>query len=274
MVRPRHARRVREALATLPPATHPSGADESGRRFPPGNPGLGAYYRMRLRLLLRGIRLHGRAIEPDSVIISGEKNYRSALASGRPVALLGLHAGVLELLHRLPNAPQDRPFLILTAPAFAPALSAYMARGRERNGKSVLWNRPLNTLSRPRAYGGRSFTVGLRDAVKSKGVLALMADQHPGPEEDAQYLHLWDRLRVPYPARLLDFLAAKGFLFLPVSTLLRPDGKSDFNFHAAWDAADLRSNLQAFLEERISAAPDQWNWSYPKVSAMVPRACL
>jgi lauroyl/myristoyl acyltransferase len=255
LLRPSQTRRLRAAFAAFP---HPD------------RPGIRAYYRMRLGLLLRGLRLHGNSIPPASVRIIGGENYRMALECGRPVALLGLHAGMLELLHRIPEAPKGRPFLILTAPAFSPALSAFMAKGRERDGKRVLWNRKPVGPSNP---SGLEFTHGLRSVLKSNGVLALMADQLPGVPV-SETLELWDRIRLPYPARLLGFLVRKGFLIVPVSTTLLPDGTSDFRFHQAFDpeeakdAAYLRSHTRLHLEAGITAAPDQWNWSYPKVHAL------
>lgn len=227
---------------------------------------------MRLGLLLRSLRLHGKPVPRGSVHVTGWEYYRKALENARPVALLGLHAGVLELLHRVPEAPPDRPFLILTAPAFAPALTAFMAKGRERDGKSVVWNRKPAGAARLPGFGLAS---GLRSVVKSKGVLALMADQLPGPASETDYLYPWNRLRVPYPSRMLDFLVGNGFHILPVSTSLRADGKSDFRFHAAWDPEagpagkdDLQTYLRAFLEQGIAQAPEQWNWSYPKIMAV------
>jgi lauroyl/myristoyl acyltransferase len=126
-----------------------------------------------------------------------------------------------------------------------------MAGGRERNGKRVLW---VGGLER-----------GLRQVIAARGVLALMADQHPGPPEECEYLALWDRVRVPYPARLLRFLSGQGFHFIPVSTRLEADGVSRFRYHPAMGDPSP-GNIRSFLEESIAAAPEQWNWSYPKIT--------
>ena len=258
-IRSQHARRLRACFAASPFANQLT---------------LPSYYRARLRLLLQGLRQHGRSITTESVAVSGIEHYREALGSGRPVALIGLHTGVLELLHRIPEAPDNRPFLILTAPAFAPALTIYMAGGRQRDGKSIIWNGrpPIGTSS------DSSLIAGLRKVLKTNGVLALMADQNPLGTSKQDFLTLWDRIEVPYPARLLDFLRERDFQFVPVSTLLNPDGRSSFRFHPAWkasvtssgrpevmDQASLRTQLRDFLEAGIAAAPEQWNWSYPKI---------
>lgn len=221
--------------------------------------GLEPYYRRRLDLLLRCFRLHGEPLDPRAVETEGLEHYRAALAGDRPVALLGLHAGVVELLHRLPDAA-GRPFRILTAPAFAPPLTDLLRRGRERDGKRVLDNRDIGP--------------GLREVMAGRGVLALMADQVPGP--GAPLLRLWDRIAVPWPARLLVFLESKGFVLLPVSTRIisgvpgDPEGRSRFRFHPPWifepgeaRGEGLARRLRDFLEGAVSEAPDQWNWSYP-----------
>ena len=219
--------------------------------------GLESYYAARLDLLLRGLKLHGSPLE-GGLRVDGLHHYRSALAADKPVALIGLHSGVLELLHRVPEAPESRPFLILTAPAFAPALTAYMATGRERDRKGILWIG---------SGASKGLESGLREVIAKRGVLALMADQHPGGAEDCEYLALWDRIRVPWPARLLRFLESQGFQCLPVSTFLDADGGSRFRFHPVLENAS-GPGLRAFLESAIAAAPEQWNWSYPKVEAI------
>lgn len=214
-----------------------------------------AYYRARLGLALRSLDLHGRALRPGEAAVEGRRNYLEAAASGRPVALLGLHLGVVELLHRIPEAAPGRPFGILTAPGFSRPLTAFMRRGRERDGKHVLPNRGMGP--------------GLRALTRGKGVLAAMADQAPGPAGTC--LDLWDRIRVPYPARLLEFLGRHDFRLVPVATRLEADGTSTFRFGEPFDAGGgAAGRVRAFLEEGISWAPDQWNWSYPKVAVAVP----
>jgi lauroyl/myristoyl acyltransferase len=229
------------------------------------------YYRSRLALLLSGLRAHGRPVTEafPHLRVEAEEAYARALASGRPVVLLGLHAGPWELSHRLPAAPSNRPFAILTAPAFAPALTAFMAAGRERDGKRILW---------VGGGGERGLEAGLRSILDSRGVLAMMADQHPGPAEACEFLSLWGRIRSPYPGRLLRFLASRGCVFVPVSTRLEPDGAvpgkdgagdegetAVLTYHGTWDEAGPE-RVSGFLERAIALAPDQWNWSYPKVS--------
>jgi lauroyl/myristoyl acyltransferase len=186
--------------------------------------------------------------------LEGLEHYRKALESGRPVALVGLHAGMVERLHRLPPAAPGKPFFILTAPAFSAPLTAFMARGRELDGKRILWIG---------GKGDRGLEAGLRSVIAGKGVLALMADQHPGPAGECETLSLWGNVQVPYPARMFRFLEGQGFLFVPVSTRLLRDGSAPVRFHPSFDAADPE-RIRGFLEQAIAEAPDQWNWSYPK----------
>jgi lauroyl/myristoyl acyltransferase len=205
------------------------------------------------------------------VRIDGESHYARALAIGRPVALIGLHAGLFELLHRIPRAPEERPFRILTAKAFSPPLTRFMAEGREKDGKKILW---------AGGDGDKGLERGLREVAAAKGVLALMADQHPGGSGESGYLRLWDSIAVPYPARLLRFLAVRGFTLLPVSTRLDGNGEVRFRFHPPWNDGlvpdpagsdpGLEEQVRRFLEEAIAAAPEQWNWSYPKVVPTAP----
>ncbi len=249
------------------------------------------YYAMRLRLLSLGLAAHGRkgskedrydkderngqdslATGGPTTTIAGRDHYSAALASGRPIALIGLHAGPWEELHRIPGAG-SRSFRILTAPAFSPPLTAFMARGRERRGKRILW------LG---GKGRRGLAAGIRQVISERGVLALMADQHPGPAGECRWITLWGSVQVPYPARLLHFLAGREFLFLPVSVRLEADGTKAFRFHEPWEiprgggakgngeevGRALAGCVRAYLESAIAAAPDQWNWSYPKIRPM------
>ena len=244
-LRRRHLARLRACFAASPFA---------------GKLGPGPYYRMRLGLLLGGLRAHGRPVTAafPRAETAGEGHYERALASGRPVVLLGLHLGPWEGLHRLPRAPEGRPFAILTAPAFSPALTAFMARGRERDGKRVLWIG---------GAGSRGLDARLRSLLAANGVLALMADQHPVPDETCEWLDLWlgirGGIRVPYPGRLLRFLENRGCLFVPVSIRMAGSAAS-FRYHGSWDSAGPE-RVRAFLEEAVASAPDQWNWSYPKI---------
>ena len=214
-----------------------------------------SYYRARLELLGRCLHVHGRELRPDEMHVQGAEHYQAALSHGKPVVLLGLHLGAVEFLHRLPSAPTGRPFRVLTAPAFSPPLTEYMAWGRERDGKQILRNDVLQ--------------YGLREILRGKGILAMMADQHPGKTDD--FIHLWDRISVPYPARLLRFLAGHGCLALPVSTYMEADGMPSYRFHPIWEAAECSSPgalavlVKAFMEEAIARAPEQWNWSYHKL---------
>jgi lauroyl/myristoyl acyltransferase len=246
LLRRRHVARLRACFAASP----------FGDRL-----SLPVYYRRRLALLLSGLRAHGRPVTAafPRVETEGAGIYADALASGRPVVLLGLHAGPWELLHRLPASPADRPFAIATAPAFAPALTAFMAEGREREGKRILWTGDVSA---------KGLLTGLREVLDAKGILALMTDQVPGPAQSSEYLELWSRIRCPYPGRLLHFLEERDCLFVPVSVRMA-EGIAKLRYHGAWEAAGP-DRVRAFLEESIAAAPDQWNWSYPKITPRVP----
>lgn len=232
--RPRQAGRLERLFAASPFA---------------GRLTLASYYRARLRLMLRSLHLHGRALRPGEIRAEGGEHYQAALAAGRPVALVGLHMGVVELLHRFPEKPPDRPFLIMTAPAFSRGLTDYLAWGRERDGKRVLSNKGVGN--------------GVRTVLSENGILALMADQVPDSPDN--FLDLWGKVRIPYPARILDLLIRQGCLMIPVSTRLETAGTSTCRFHAALpDGAGLAAALRGFMEDAIAWAPEQWNWSYPK----------
>lgn len=244
LLRPAHVRRLRACFAAAPA--------EFGLN-------VAAYYRMRMDLMLRGLRMHGGAL--PYCRIEGREHLEEALSWGRPVVLLGLHGGPLELLHRIPEMQEGKPFLIVTAPAFAPALTRYMARGRERDGKRILWTG---------GDGERGIENGLRACLAGNGMLALMADQHPGAEDESEFLELWGRIRVPYPGRMLRFLAKRTCRFVPVSVRLAMDGVPEFRYHPANSDATPRK-IREFLEDAIADAPDQWNWSYPKIHPVAAR---
>ncbi len=243
------------------------------------------YYATRFHMALGSLKIHGRPLQisGDSNIgvqIIGRKHYDDTLRLGRPLVLLGWHQGVVELLHRLPHAPPGRPFRILTARAFAPALTRFMKNGRELDGKRTLFgatfrkatasSNPKATLDADQMSSGIS---GIRSVIREAGILAVMVDQHPAGFGEAASLELFGRLAVPYPGALLSFLIRKGCLFLPVSTRLLPQGGSEFRYHEAIDLEGieqsretaLRERLRGLMETAILAAPDQWNWSYGNI---------
>ena len=241
--------------------------------------GIRSYYQMRLHLILRALQYHGRRLPYQDHLITGLGNYTQALASEQPVVLIGLHSGDYELLHRIPQSPPNRPFFILTAPAFAPALSAYMAKGRKLDGKINLSNKKETQPNRI-SGASQSFGSGIKTMLKSKGILAIMSDQDPTPLQSVATLKLWGRIEVPYPERLFEFLISKKIFFLPVSTRVLANGQSSFTFHAKWELAErttqnatsqsvtLKTKLCSFLESAIESAPEQWNWSYPKITVL------
>ncbi|HLP43551.1 MAG TPA: hypothetical protein VK465_18765 [Fibrobacteria bacterium] len=240
-LRPAHARHLAALFAASPFAEELT---------------LQAYYRARLDLLLRNLQVHGRPVSEafPQVEVEGKETYARALARGRPVALLGLHAGPLELLHRLPETPTGRPFALVAAPAFAPALTGWLAAGREREGKR---------MARTGVRGDQGLLVALRAVLEARGVLAVMVDQHPGSADAHEILTLWGRIQSPYPGRLLRLLERRGCVFVPVSVRLKDSGAC-FRYHGIWDGAGPE-RVRTFLEEAIASAPIQWNWSYPKL---------
>lgn len=241
------------------------------------------YYQTRLKLLLLNLHVHGRAVNHRNVHVTRKENYNLALTQNRPILLLGLHQGVLEYLHKIPAKPANRPFYILTAPAFAPSLSQFMASGRSLDGKQIIWDRNLSVTdsAQEKEKSGLSFSNGIREIIKHKGVLAMMADQirTTGNEllkigEAENTIRLFNMIEIPSSIQLLKYLVEKDFLILPVSTFLMSDGISKFTFNPAWNLteikntenleSEIRSKLKIFLEAAISSAPEQWNWSYPK----------
>jgi lauroyl/myristoyl acyltransferase len=57
-------------------------------------------------------------------------------------------------------------------------------------------------------------------------------------------------------------------LVVPVETRLLSDSKILFRYRqafAAESAAAIAARLAVLLEQGIPAAPDQFNWSYPKI---------
>lgn len=212
-----------------------------------------AYYRMRFRLGLFSLRqLLGRS--PSGIAVEGEEHYRAALRTGKPVVLVGWHLGPVEMLHRIPPVPGDgRSFRIVTAPAFAPALTRLLVEGRRQPGKKIV--------------GNDSAGSGFRAWVRDHGVLAVMLDQVPGSPKD--YWELWKgAVGVPFPASLWNFFARHRVVALPVEAKLLPDGNAVFRYHPALETGDIpasRSQMREVLENSIASAPDQFNWSYPKL---------
>jgi lauroyl/myristoyl acyltransferase len=211
-----------------------------------------AYYRMRLRLALLSLRHTLGRPDGCTVIVEGAELLEVALASGKPVALLGWHQGPVELLHRIPAdaaTRAGRKVLVMTAGAFSPALSAWMARGRASSGTTVV--RPDETAM-------------LRDWIRDAGVLAAMVDQVPGAPEH------WLRLRggtvsLPWPGRLMEWIAAREPECLVVAVRWEPGDRIVFRYERI-GAATLREDSGRLMEEAIRQAPEQYNWSYPKVS--------
>ena len=152
LLRPRMWRRLR----TVPPS------DALVAEFP------FAYYSVRLRLVLLSLRHLLKRPDGCVHIVENEDLYHAALATGKPVVLLGWHQGPVELLHLVPHADPvaaGRTKVLMTAGAFSPALAAFMRAGRAVDGKEIARPGDLHALRRWE---------------RNKGVLAVMIDQAPG----------------------------------------------------------------------------------------------
>jgi lauroyl/myristoyl acyltransferase len=210
-----------------------------------------AYYRIRLRLALLSLRHLLDRRDGLRIAVEGEGLYAAALATGRPIVLLGWHQGPVELLHRVPSKGAARTFFVLTAGAFSPVLAGLMARGRaSRDGaKAVI--RP-DSLS------------GLRAWERDKGVLAVMVDQVRGrPEEWLSARAGSVSVHVPWPKRLVEYVLERRPEVLIVSVRL-DGGTARFRYERA-DTDSVKADVAAKLEAALGAAPLQYNWSYPKI---------
>lgn len=221
------------------------------RRLSPPLPPL-AYYRMRLRLAWLSLR-HAEGL-PDgcSRHVEGMDVLDDALSGHRHVVLLGWHQGPVELLHALPvqhlrARGNTTPCYVMTASAFSPALAEWMAACRAADGTIVL------------DPGNRD---GLRAFARDGGVLALMADQVPGDPEDR--IALRDGTSAPFPSRLVAWLAALRPAFVAVS--VRLDGNAIRFRCRPLDAGNPKPSLAACVSDALHAAPEQYNWSYGKIT--------
>jgi lauroyl/myristoyl acyltransferase len=208
------------------------------------------YYRTRLRLALLSLKHLLGLPDGCTVTIEGREHYEAALASGKPVVVLGWHQGPVELLHRIPqqHAGPDHPFFLMTAKAFAPALTNLMKSGREGTRKEILHPNSL---------------TGLRRWETEKGILALMVDQVPGePEEWLAPFH--GALLIPFPGRLLDWISQQEADFLAVQVRLEKENRIVFCYYPT-DSTLLRNDLAFHLNRSLQKNPEQYNWSYPKI---------
>jgi lauroyl/myristoyl acyltransferase len=233
------------------------------------------YYRMRLRLIL--ISLQQLTERPDgcTLRVEGSSCFEDALASGKPVVLLGWHQGPVELLHKLPaqaagNRGAGHPFFVMTASAFSPALASWMARKRRLGGSTFV------RVVRPNE------TDALRAWARStgpSGILAVMVDQVPGTPEEWLPIAIGtgSNVRIPYPKRLMEWIAARNPVYVVVSVRLDKGNRIVFRYerltlNADADASDtaksadaVRRKLSEGISESIATAPEQYNWSYGKI---------
>jgi len=206
------------------------------------------YYQTRLQLAAHSLRHLTGHFNDLPLHIEGVEHYRSALETGKPVALLGWHQGPVELLHQIPFLTSgDRPFFVLASRGFSPRLSRMMQEGRRRKGKKIL---------EPGA-------LGLRFWIRKNGILAVMIDQVPGLPK--HWIPLWDgACRIPFPGRIWNFFKTHNTEMVPVS--VRLGGQSiHFRYHPPIRPANMTEDLQSLLEKSISNFPNQYNWSYSKI---------
>ncbi len=204
-----------------------------------------AYYRTRLKLAAVSLRHLTGKYDDMPVQVEGEDLYDAALATGKPVVLLGWHQGPVELLHRIPYN-DGRPFYIITAAGFASPLSRLLERGRERDGKQVVASEDVHHA--------------LRNLVRKSGVLAVMVDQVPGQPSD--FFSLWnDSVQIPRTAELLTWLKNREAIFLAVTVRLEKNDSILFRYQPV----DPDESLELLLEKSVEEDPSQYNWSYPKI---------
>jgi hypothetical protein len=98
---------------------------------------------------------------------------------------------------------------------------------------------------------------------QEKGILALMVDQVPGDPEE-WLAPLDGSVQIPYPGRLLDWIAQRDADFLVVSVRMEKDDSIVFRY-GPLDPELLRDDLAFHLDRALRAAPEQYNWSYPKI---------
>jgi lauroyl/myristoyl acyltransferase len=208
------------------------------------------YYRLRLRLALLSVRSTSARQGNANIKIEEGDFFAGALSSGKPVLLLGWHQGPVELLHEIPaRSASGRPFFVMTASAFAPALAEWMARKRQRGGVRVVRPGEANAL---------------RDWARDGGVLAIMVDQVPGEPEE--WLALFGgTVKLPWPGRLIAWVSGKNPEVLAVSTRLEKDGIV-FRYDTI-PSRSVKETMKNLMEEALSRAPEQYNWSYPKARA-------
>ncbi len=230
------------------------------------------YYRTRLQLALLSIR-HATQ-RPDHCLhhVENPHAFDDALATQRPVVLLGWHQGPVELLHKIPASQLDRTrtrmggrrgFHLMTASAFSPPLADWMASGR-RGGHRV----PTRVI-RP------NDSLALREWVRTRGVLAVMIDQVPGIPEDV--LVLGNGMpAVPWPRRLMEWVIAQEVEILVVTALWKPsDGTHAqtvrFRYQGVSPARStheaVKQRVGVLMSDALARAPEQYNWSYGKIES-------
>ena len=189
------------------------------------------YYRMRLRLTALSLR-HLMGHEHDvSIQVEGEECYASALATGKPVVLLGWHQGPVELLHRLPPlASDDKAFYIFTGKGFSPIFTRLLHKGRKQNGKQ--------------SVEPKDQAAALRSWSRRRGLIAVMMDQVPG--KPREWLSLWNgAVEIPIPQNLLEWMREREAIFIAVSVRLENDGPVLFRYELV--GPDLKG-LKSLIE--------------------------
>ncbi len=213
------------------------------------------YYRMRLRLYAANLQLHGRPLRSEDFSVTGLHYWQAALESGRPVLLVGHHLGPVEYLHRVAAAMMGdgKSLHVLTASAFAAPLTRFMRRDREKFGARMIY--PTEAAS------------SLRKILRRGGVAALMLDQTAGVE-NARFA-LSSQLDCPFNWRPVEFMLRHGAWVVPVAARLQGSRTQvDFGAPLAGSQDKIASHRNALEEFALRAcreAPEQFNWSYPRL---------
>ena len=106
-------------------------------------------------------RLLGEKSLPWETIVEGEIHFKQALSSHQIIVLVGIHLGVIEASHALPNSIGDRPFYIAMTPTFSIRFTNWLIKKRsKKNKKTVLLNSSNESV------------FALRQLFRENGILA------------------------------------------------------------------------------------------------------
>jgi hypothetical protein len=105
-------------------------------------------------------------------------------------------------------------------------------------------------------------TPALRAWARDAGLFAVMIDQVPGePEEELSLMA--GRVTVPWPARLLRWIASRDPELLAVSVRWESPHGIVFRYDRVEPQA-VKEGIARLMNDAIARAPEQYNWSYGK----------